>query len=171
MSTKFTYALILTICQVVFSLIMYFLGFETEKLATGQYLQWIGFVFIISLLWLGIKAVRDEAPGQALGYGGCVGAGVLISLYAGLMSGVYRFIHVKFINTSFADYQMEFLRTQWAAKGMSDAQMEQAEGFTRGMMGPVAQAISTPIFMVIFGLVLSLIIAAFLKRTPPEEAV
>ena len=170
MSTKFTYALILTICQVVFSLIMYFLGFETEKLATGQYVQWLGFVFIISVLWLGIKAVRDEAPGQALGYGGCVGAGVLISLYAGLMSGVYRFIHLRFINTSFADYAIDFQKVKMAAKGISDAQIERAEGIMRATMGPAVQAIFTPILGVIFGLVFSLIIAAFLKRNPPEEA-
>jgi hypothetical protein len=170
MSTKFTYALIMTVCQVVFSLVMYFLGFETEKLAVGQYFGWLALVYTIVVLWLGIKAVREESPGQALGYGGCVGAGTLICLYSGLMGGVYRFIHLKFINTSFADYQIEFMRTKWVAKGMSDAQMDQAEGFTRGMMGPVAQGIMTPVFAVIFGVLVALVLAIFLKRTPPAEA-
>lgn len=170
MSTKFTYALIMTVCQVAVSLVMFFLGFETEKIATGQYFGWLGMVFMIVVLWLGIKAVRDEAPGQALSYGGCVGTGTLIGLYAGLMGGAYRFIHLKFINTSFADYQMEFIRSQWAAKGMSDAQMEQAEGFTRVMMGPVAQGISTPIFVVILSVLIALVLAIFLKRPPAEAA-
>ena len=50
---------------------------------------------------------------------------------------------------------------------MSESQMDQAEGIARTMMGPVAQAILTPIMVVLFGLVCSLIIAAFLKRSAP----
>ena len=66
MSTKFTYALILTVVQAIFNLLMYFAGFQTERIATGQYFQWLGFVFIAVVLWLGIRALREEAPGQHL---------------------------------------------------------------------------------------------------------
>jgi hypothetical protein len=170
MSTKFVYALTLTICGAIFNLLLYFTGYQTEKLATGQYFQWFGFVLMFVVLWLGIKAVREESPHQARTYGQCLGAGVLISLYSGLMSAVYSYIHFKFVNPNFADYQIELIRAKWAAAGMSDAQMEKAEGFTRMMMGPVTQAIMTPIMVVFIGLILSLIIAAFLKRNPPPEA-
>jgi hypothetical protein len=37
-------------------------------------------------------------------------------------------------------------------------------------MGPVTIAIMTPIMAVIFGLIISLILAIFLKRPAPEEA-
>ena len=167
MNTKFTYALILTIVQAVFNLLMYFTGYQTEKLATGQHLYWIMLPVTFALLWLGIKAGREEAADKSLRYGQGVGAGVLISLYSGLMSGLYNFIHFKFINPQFFDYQMELIRSKWTQAGMSSTQMEQAERFTRMMMGPVVQAISTPIMAVIFGLILSLIIAAFLKRPAP----
>ncbi len=166
MGTKFTYALILTISGAVLNLLLFFTGYQTEKLATGQYFQWIGFIIMIVVLVLGIKAVREEAPDKALSYGKGVGTGAIISLLGGLMSAVYMFIHFKFINTEFVDYQMEIVRGQWEAAGMSGAQMEQAEGVTRAMMGPVAQAILTPIMSVIFGTIISLIASAFLKRTP-----
>ncbi len=169
MSTKFVYALILTISGAVLNLLLYFTGYQTEKLATGQYLQWIGFVIMIVVLWLGIKAVREESSQQALTYGQCLGTGVLISFYSGLMSSAYSYIHFKFVNPNFADYQLELIRAKWAAAGMSDAQMEKAEGFTRMMMGPGVQAIMTPIMVVVIGLVISLILAAFLKRNPPDE--
>ena len=169
MGTKFIYALTLTICGAVLNLLLFFTGFQTEKLATGQYIQWIGFVIMFVILWLGLKAVREESEGKYLTYGKGVGSGVLISLYSGLMSAVYSFIHFKFVNPNFADYQIELIRAKWAAAGMSDAQMEKAEGFTRTMMTPVIQAIFTPIFIVIIGLIFSLIIAAFLKRNPPQE--
>jgi ABC-type transport system involved in multi-copper enzyme maturation permease subunit len=169
MSTKFIYALTLTISGALLNLLLYFTGFQTEKLATGQYLNWLGFVIMFAVLWLGIKAVRDEAPEKGLSFGRGVGTGTLISLYSGLMSSVYSFIHFKFVNPEFADYQLALIRPKWEAAGMPEAQMEQAEKMTRAMMGPVAQAIMTPIFVVLFGLILSLIIAAILKRPAPDQ--
>ncbi len=169
MSTKFTYALILTVCGALFNLLLYFTGFQTEKLATGQYFQWLGLVMMFVILWLGIKAVRDEAPAKGMSYGRGVGTGTLIALYSGLMSSVYSFIHFKFVNTEFADYQLAIIRHKWEAAGMGEAQMDQAEKVTRAMMGPVAQAIMTPIFVTIFGVICSLIIAAILKRPASDE--
>lgn len=170
MGTKFTYALILTIASAVFNLLLYFTGFQTEKLAVGQHLQWLGFIIMIVILFLGIKAVREESPGKYLSYGKGVGTGVLISLYSGLMSAVYSFIHYKFVNTEFADYNMQLVRAKWEAAGMGADQMEKAEGFARMFMGPVTIAIMTPIMAVIFGLIISLILAIFLKRPAPEGA-
>jgi hypothetical protein len=164
MGTKFTYALILTICGAVLNLLLYFTGYQTEKLATGQHFQWIGIIIFAVVLWLGISAVRDETPEYGMTYGRAVGTGVIISLISGVMSAVYNFIHFKFINVHYADYQMEMIRAQWAAAGMSEGQMEQAEPMTRMFTGPVGMAIMTPIMAVIFGVIISLIIAAFVKR-------
>jgi hypothetical protein len=170
MGTKFTYALILTIAGAVFNLLLYFTGFQTEKLAVGQHLQWLGLVITVVVLFLGIKAVREESPGKYMSYGKGVGSGVLICLYSGLMSAVYNFIHFKFVNTEFVDYNMQLVRAKWEQAGMGADQMEKAEGFTRMFMGPVAMAIMTPIMAVIMGLILSLIISAILKRPAPESA-
>jgi hypothetical protein len=86
------------------------------------------------------------------------------------MSAVYNYIHFKFVNTEFADYQMELIRARWEQAGMSATQMEQAEHMTRAMIGPVSTAIMTPIMAVLFGLVISLIVSIFLKRPAPPEA-
>ncbi len=170
MGTKFTYALILTIASAVLNLALYFTGFQTEKLAVGQHLQWLGLIITIVVLFLGIKAVREESPGKYLSYGKGVGTGVLICLYSGLMSAVYTFIHFKFVNTEFVDYNMQLVRAKWEQAGMGADQMEKAEGFARMFMGPVAMAIMTPIFAVILGLIVSLILSIFLKRPAPEGA-
>lgn len=167
MNTKFTYALILTIAQAVFSLLMYFGGYQTEKMAVGQYLNWLGLPISVTVLWLGIKAVREETADKSLTYGQGVGTGVLISLYSGLMSGAYNFIHFKYIVPEFFDYQFELIRTKWAAAGINETQMEQMGTMTRKFMGPVSTAIITPIMSVIIGLILALILAAILKRPAP----
>ena len=170
MSTKFFYALVLTLATIVLQLLLYFTGFQTEKLATGQYLQYLGLVIMAVVLWLGIKAVREEKPDRTLTYGQGVGAGVTISLYAGLMGAVYTFIHFTFINTGFADSMIAVSREQWAARGLTQAQMEGAEAITRKMLQPGAQAILGVLFVVLIGLILSLIISAFLKGKAPGAA-
>jgi ABC-type sugar transport system permease subunit len=163
MSTKFFYAVVLALATIVLQLLLYFSGFQTEKLATGQYLQWLGFVIMAVVLYLGIKAVRDEKPGRAMTYGQRVGTGVLISLYAALMGAAYSFIHFTFINTGFADYVIAMTREKWATRGLTQAQMEGAEAITRKMLQPGVQALMGVIFGVLIGVVLSLIIAALVK--------
>ena len=170
MGTKFTYALILTISQAVFSLLMYFGGFQTEKLATGQYLNWIGLVISIVVFYLGIKAVREERPQKDLSYGQGVGAGFVISVLSSLMSAVYTFIHFKFINPAFFDYQAEFMKQKWAAKGMTDAQIETASTMMQKFSGPGITAFFVVIVGIVIGVVISLILAAILKRETPAGA-
>jgi hypothetical protein len=171
MSTKFFYALVLTICATVFQLILFFTGLQTENLATGQYVQWLAVAFDAVVLWLGIKAVRDEQPGRTMTYGQRLGAGVVISLYSGLMSSVYTYLHFKFINVNFADYTIDMLRGKWAAAGLGEAQMAQAEKMTRMMLAPGVQAMLVPVFAVVIGTLLSLIIAALIEgRATPAAA-
>ncbi|MBI2515783.1 MAG: DUF4199 domain-containing protein [Opitutae bacterium] len=167
MGTKFTYALILTAIGAAFRLLLFFTGFETEKLATGQYFQWALLPVVFVVYWLALKAVREERPHQALSYGQGVGTGAVISLMSGAMSAVYTFIHLKFINTSFVDYQLEIIRAQWAKSGMSDTQMEQAEKFTRMLMSPGISSGIALFLGFLFGLIVVLIVAAFVKRAAP----
>jgi hypothetical protein len=170
MNTKFFYAVVLTVCVIVFQLLLFFLGYQTEKVATGQYVAWLSVVILAVVLWFGVKAVREERPGKTLTYGQGVGAGTLISLYGGLMSAVYTVIHLKFINPNYADYIMDMTRAKWAAAGMSQDQMARIEGFTRSMISPWVQAVMGLFFTVLFGLIISLIISAFLKREKPVAA-
>jgi len=124
----------------------------------------------IAILWFGIKAVREERPHGAISYGQAVGAGTLISLISSVFSAVYTYIHLKFINTSFVDYQMEVIRGKWAEAGMGDAQIEQMETVTRAMMSPGMSAGMAIVMGLIFGVILSLVVAAFLKKPLPAGA-
>ena len=170
MSTRFFYAIVLTIAATVFQLLLFFTGLQTENLATGQYVQWLAIVIDAAVLWLGIKAVRDEHPGRTLTYGQRLGAGVMISLYSGLMSAVYTYLHFRFINVNFAEYTIDMVRAKWAAAGLAESQMAQAERMTRMMLAPGVQALLVPVFTVLIGTVLSLIIAALLEGASGPDA-
>jgi hypothetical protein len=125
---------------------------------------------VFGIYWMALKAVREENPHHALTYGQGVGAGTLISVMSSVMSAVYTWVHLKFINTNFADYQIELLRQAWTKAGMGDAQMEQAEKMTRMFMSPALSAGMALIMGIIFGLIISLIVAAFVKRPAPAGA-
>ena len=170
MGTKFFYALILAGVGIAVRLVMFFTGFETEKLATGQYMNWVMLPVIIAIYWFALKAVRDERPHQAISYGQAVGAGALISLISSALSSVYNFIHLSFVNTSFADYQLALIREKWVQAGLSDTQMDQAEKMTRSMMGPIPSSLVMLVMGFVFGLVFVLILSAFVKRAAPEGA-
>jgi len=166
MSTTLLYALIMAIAQVVVTLISYFLGYQTDHMASGRWFQLIPLVVSIVILVLGIKAVREEQPGKGLSYGKGVGTGALITLYSCIIGSVYAYIHFTYVNPNFADYVVEVSREKWASAGMSDSQMENAEKGVRWFTKPAVQAIASFIIGNIFGVILSLIIAAFLKREP-----
>ncbi len=169
MSTTLLYALILAIAQIVVTLISYFLGYQTDHMSTGRWFQFVPLVITIVILILGIKAVRDEQPGKGLSYGKGVGTGTLITLFSCIIGSIYAYIHFTYVNPNFPDYLIEVSRTQWAAKGMTDMQMENAEKGVRWFTKPIIQSIFSFILGNIIGVVLSLIISAFLKRDPIEN--
>jgi uncharacterized membrane protein YeaQ/YmgE (transglycosylase-associated protein family) len=151
MNTTLFYGLILAASNIVLTLVFFFLGFQTDKIAEGRWFGLLPFALVIVVTWLGIKAVREEAKDKALSYGKGVGSGVLINLYAGVIGSIYSFIHFTYINPNFCDYMMNMTRQKWAEAGMSDAQMDAILGL---------------IMTVFFGLVVALVVSAFLKRAP-----
>jgi hypothetical protein len=166
MSTTVTYGLISALFSVVMNLVAYFLGYQGENMAQGQWFQWLGLLGAV-ITFLGIRAVREESPDKAITYGRAVGTGFKISLIGSALAGVYIFIHFKFISVEFTDYLVQMVREQQSAKGLGDAQLDQMEKGMRFMYNPVGLAIFTPVMGTIIGTILSLIFAAFLKKAPP----
>jgi len=166
MKATFSYGLILAAGLIVLTLVGFFLGFQTDKIADGRWFGLLTFALIIVVTWLGIKAVREEAKDKAMTYGKGVGSGVLINLYGGVVSSIYSFFHLTFINPSFADYTVNATRQQWAEKGLSDAQMDAMEKGMRMMLSPAIASIWGLVMTVFAGLVVALVVSAFLKRAP-----
>jgi hypothetical protein len=166
MNTAFFYGLVLALANIVLSLVGYFLGFQTDRIAQEQWFGLLRLVVTVVILWLGIRATREEATDKSLSYGRGVGGGTLISLYAGLIGMVYAFIHITFINPSYVDYRIDATRPKWIRLGLNDAQMEASEKALRFIYAPVAFSILTLLMTVFFGVVIALVIAAFLKRAP-----
>ncbi len=161
---RFKYALILSISCALLHLVLFFSGFETVRLDVGHHLFWLHQVFIFVVLWLGIREARYASPKGGLSYGRAVWTGVVISFYSALMSAVYDFIHFTWINPHFSDAMIAWKKPQWAAAGMTAAEMDTQTKHLMFFMSPLPHAAIFISATVLFGLVLSLIIAAFLRH-------
>ena len=92
MNTTFFYALILAVSNIVLSLVSFFLGYQTDKMAEGKWFGWLTMVLSLALAfvltWLGVKSVREESADKSLRYGKGVGTGFLINLYSGVIGSI-----------------------------------------------------------------------------------
>lgn len=170
MSTTLTYGVYLALANSALTLAGFFLGYQTENMASGQWFQYLSWVAMLVLVILGIRAVREENEHKALSYGRGVGTASLIGLYSGLIGGVYAFIHFKFVNPSFTDYLVEFIRNQPQSAGMTDAQLAGMEQGVRMFYSPVVLAIASPFITTLICTVIGLVASAFLKKPLPAGA-
>lgn len=170
MSTTLTYSVYLTLANAVLTLLGYFLGFQSEKMAQGQWFQYLNWVAMAASVVLGIRAVREESEHRALSYGRGVGTAAMIGLYSGVLGGLYAFIHFQFIHPSFADYLVEYLRNQPNMESLSDAQISQMEQGVRFMYQPAMLAILSLPVSVMICTAIGLVASAFLKRPLPAGA-
>jgi hypothetical protein len=164
MNTTFFYGVILSVSNIVLTLVAFFLGFQTDKIAEGRWFNWLALVVGIAVTWLGVKAVREDSADKSLSYGKGVGAGFLINLYSGVIGSIYTFIHFKFINPDYTDYMIDFARQK--AVGASDARLAAMEKGMRFMLSPAMMSILALIMTLIFGILIALVVSAFLKREP-----
>jgi len=171
MKTCSFYGFLSALAGVLVVLALYFLGFHSDqaKLAAAKGIGGVsGLTIGAAITALGVKARRAEVPeSEGFGYGRALGAGTLIAFVSSALSAVFAYAYAAFINPGFAEIMLQDSMDKLQAKGMSGAQLDQAEKFTRFMMGPGMQGIFTLIVGCIVGFIIALIVAAFLKRSAP----
>ncbi len=163
------YGLGISIGGAVLILILYFLGYHSDLdkfIAIQTPTMLISYAIIIVGLVLGMRAVREQSPDHSLSYGRAVGTGALITLFSGLFSAVFVLIYGLVLNPEYHDliYRMQLAKME--EKGVPPDQMDAAEPMMRLFSGPVFMALMAVIMSPIFGTLLSLIIAIFVKRAP-----
>jgi len=173
MKTCALYGFISALAGAFLVLILYFLGFHSDpaKLGTAQAIGTIaGLAIVIVVIALGVKARREEVPAEEeFGYGATLRAGVLISLVAAILSAIFTYAYHAFINPGFSNILVQDAVGKMEAKGISGAQLDKIESFDRVIFSPVAMAAIALIMGFIIGVIISLIVAAFLKRPAPAQ--
>jgi hypothetical protein len=174
MKTCSLYGFISTLGGALLTLALYFAGYHSDpaKLTAATWVGGLGGLAIASAcMALGVKARRAEVPEtEAFGYGQALGAGALVALVSSVLSAVFTYAYYAFINPGFTEILLQDKMDKLQAKGISGAQLDQAEKFTRLMLNPVPASVFALIAGFIAGFIIALIVAAFLKRPAPAIA-
>lgn len=168
MKTYATYGFMMALGGLLLNLVLFFLGFHSdiEKFGTAQWIGGLcGLAIAVTLIVLGTKARRAEVqPGEPFGYGRALGAGVMVVLFGAIFGVIFNLVYMQLINPGMSDLIVQAQSAKFEAKGMSGAQLEQAEKFTRMMTGPIISSCFNFFIGMIFGTIIALITSAFLKR-------
>jgi hypothetical protein len=169
MMTAVTYGLYSALIAIAVTLIEYATGIDRSDL--GRYLGFLGLVGLAVMIFFAIKARKDEEFGGRISYGQCVGTGVMVALVSSAIIGIFMFIYVSYVNPDIIDYIVEQTRKSLAAKNMTQEQMDGALQMTRKFASPTWQSVMAFLGGTFIGLIIALIMGAFLRSKEEEEQI
>ena len=151
------------VASMVFTTILYMSG-QAANPAFG----WLGFIIPIVTIFLAMKEFRTENGGY-MSYGQGLGIGALLSAISGFISSTYAYIYNEFIDSTVRQQIMDKVREDMESKGMSDEQIESALEISSKYSTPGYTFIFGILGAILLGVIISLIIAAIMKKDKPFE--
>jgi hypothetical protein len=157
--TNLTNGLILGLIGIVYSLIMYFLDMTQNKFQ-GLVLILIQFFVLFFLL----KSYRDNFRHGQLTYGQAVGAGVIIFLYYAIIMAVFTYILYAIIDPGLVSKQLATAEEAMVQKGLPQSSIDAGMKIQEKIMKPAILAPLSIFGSMIWGTIVSLIIAIFVRK-------
>lgn len=156
------YGLIVGIVSIIISFLLNVTNLEQSPA------KWLTLVVLVVGIIMAQKAFR-QANGEYMSYGQGLGVGMVLAAVSSVLSAIFSYIYVAFIDPEMPARILEKGRADLEAQGkMSDAQIDQAMHWTAMFVqGPALIAIAL-IGGLILGLIVSLITAAVFKNPKPE---
>ncbi|GAA4316395.1 DUF4199 domain-containing protein [Nibribacter koreensis] len=156
------YGLITGFVSVIYSLILFVTGLN-ENTA----FSYLGFLILVGGIYFAYKQFKSMNNGF-MSYGQGLGIGSLLSAIVGLLGGVFTYIYIKFVDPGFMQRMQDLQITKMEEQGLSDAQIEQATEMAASFSGPGMMLIMGILSYLVIGFLISLIMAAIMKRSQPE---
>jgi len=156
------YGLLTGLVGIVISLVLNMSHMEQSPV------KWLSAVVLIGGIILGQKAYK-QANGLFMSYSEGLGVGVIVSGVSAVLSAVFSYVYVTFIDPEMTARILDKARADMEARGtMTDAQIDQAMHFTSMFVqGPALVGVAL-VGGIVMGLLVSLITAAILKNPKPE---
>ncbi len=137
----------------------------------GKEQEWISgitsnIVLIVGIIY-GLKIYRDEILDGYIKYGKALRLGVLLSLFAGVILGIYNFIFYMFIYPEVLEAMLVEVKQKTIEidPGISGAEMDFLLSFYNSFIfNPYSFFVFSLVSTIFSGTIYSLIIAAFLKK-------
>ncbi len=154
-----TNGLILGLIGIVYTLVIYFLDLTINKVQ--------GYVFLLILivtLYFLVKSYRDNYMHGYLTYGQAFGAGVVIFLYYAIITAIFTYILFALIDPGLIDKQLAAAEEMMAKRGMTQEMMDAGLKIQKKMMKPGIMAPMSILGNMLYGVIMSLIVAIFVKK-------
>jgi len=139
----------------------------------GAKMNWLNgtlkLVIGVAIIFIGMKARRDEELDGYMSYSRALGFGSIMVLFSALILSVYAYVHMTFVDPEGIDRVMKEVNEQMILKNNSEEEIEMSLSMMRKMKSP---AFSVPMSFVggfVWGFILSLIIAIFVRKNDPNE--
>ena len=155
------WGLILGIISIVLFLGIYFAGLLAES-----WPAWVSAVVSAAIIYLAHKEFKEQGDGY-MSYGKGLGIGTLVSVVSSIISAVFSYVYMKFINADYTTEMLDIQRYKMEDQGQSEEQIEMAMGMVEKFMSPKGM-LGMGLFMgILFGFIISLIVSAITKKNNP----
>jgi len=154
-----TNGVILGIVLIIYSVILYMFNLSLVK---G--LNYVNYIFIIAgLIWF-TKNYRDNSLGGNISYGHALGYGTIIVILAALISTIYSYVLMKYIDPSLIDKMIAQGEQEMINQGMTDDQIELTQSMSKKFMQPGLMNTMVFVFFSIINFIIALITSAIVKK-------
>ncbi|MFN8259235.1 MAG: DUF4199 domain-containing protein [Bacteroidales bacterium] len=157
------WGVIMGIVLVIYSLIMWFIGLSLEK-----WTNWLSYLFVVVILILATINYRDKVLGGFMSYGQALGFGILVILIGVVISSIYNYIFMTFIDPEIINKMLAMQEEDFLKSGLTDDQIDRTMEMTKKFMTPLVISIMIIPVSVFFGFIITLITSIFLKKEKPE---
>lgn len=167
MKIALKYGLIYSGINILWNLLLYIT--ELNRSEYAWVFQTLGLVFMIVCIVMAINEYKKAEGGGFIEFSAAFKQGLIIAVVSGVIGSVYYVLYVNAIDPDFNDYIMQKQVDKMAEMGMGEADIEKA----------ISQSakFQTPFWLMTFGIlgslfvgsIISLIIAAIMKKPNPNE--
>lgn len=164
------YGLIGGLVFIIYGLIANFLGWNQPGSTGGMLNMVISIALFVGLMVVAIRQHRDEELAGFIPFGRAFSVSFFTGLLATVISSIFQFIYVKFIDPGFIERMKETTLETYEKMGMSEEQIEQSMEMLDKMYTPGMMVFWAVIGAAVVCAIVALIVAAIMKRNPPMEA-
>jgi hypothetical protein len=157
------YGLLTAAVSIVFSVLTYLMDLPYKSPV-----MYFSFVILLAGIIYGTSQYRNNYLGGYISFGKAFLSGFIIVMVSAIATSIYTFVFLSYIDPAYLEkiisQAMEETETKMLEKGLTSDQMEPALAMTRKFMSPGIMSAFSILGSALFGAVLSLIAAAFLKK-------
>lgn len=166
-SSGIRYGVIMGIVSIAYFVLLNTLGVDITQ-GPGS---WGRYVYCAVLIFLAHKYYKDNGIGF-MAYGQGIGISFWMGLVSGVISSIFTYIYVKFIDTGFVQQILDRTREGMEDKGsLSEEQIDQAMKMTAKFMTPEMMLGFGFIFAIIGTVIIGLIVTIFTQKKNPNEVI